>query len=90
MQASVPVCRPLPLALNLMVNEAHTESAVLSCFTSRCCSICLEQERLSVGLKNMKQHEEALRQKGVYIPLSTQVHIHPRLYIKPLFISRQI
>lgn len=32
MQASVPVCRPLPLALNLMVNEAHTESAVLSCF----------------------------------------------------------
>lgn len=32
MQASEPFCRPLPLALNLMVNEAHTESAVLSCF----------------------------------------------------------
>lgn len=32
MQASEPLCRPLPLALNLTVNEAHTESAVLSCF----------------------------------------------------------
>lgn len=32
MQASDLFCRPLPLTLNLMVNKAHTESAVLSCF----------------------------------------------------------